>query len=169
MDSLYKTCKLCREKATAYNYQKRAQAESRGIYMLFYLLFLYRNDVLEGMHWCTTGAHCVSVEECLTEDGAVCATCAGCRTRLRVRTAAAALACEQADALSNEYEHVAGDDDAEGVQAIPVDEFDEIFGDGNDLMDVDLPDDRAVSAREKELLTILDQKLAEIMRLAIPV
>jgi hypothetical protein len=40
LDSLYKTCKHCREKATALVHKKRAQAESEGIYMhvLFALL-----------------------------------------------------------------------------------------------------------------------------------
>jgi hypothetical protein len=116
------------------------------------------------MRWCAFGKHRVFIEECQTEDGAIRATCTACRTRLQERTAVAALAREQADALRNEYDEAANDDNADGVQAEPVDvdEFDGVFGDGNDLMDIDLPDDCAVSAREQELLRVLDEKLADI-------
>lgn len=38
--------------------------------------------------------------------------------------------------------------DAEGIEAADVDQFDAVFGDGADLMNLDLPDDSAVSERE---------------------
>jgi hypothetical protein len=61
---------------------------------------------------------------------------------------------EQHDSSSGDgYEAAAGDNDAEGFEAVQGDEYDTIFGDGRDFMDIDLPDDSAlVSARERVLL-----------------
>jgi len=72
------------------------------------------------------------------------------------------MAQEQHSALREGYEAAAGDNDAEGVEAVQADEYDAVFGDGHDLMDVDLPDDSALSAREQALLKKLNEKLAEI-------
>jgi hypothetical protein len=52
--------------------------------------------------------------------------------------------------------------DAEGVQATEIDDFDNVFGDGTDLMNVDLPDDSALSQHEATLLENLNKKLDEI-------
>jgi hypothetical protein len=114
------------------------------------------------MRWCAPGSHQVLTEECQAEDGRIRAACGACLARLRERTAAAALAQEQIAAMRNDYEDAAGDGDADGIEGVAIDEFDAEFGDGNDLMDVDLPDDSAVSARERALLKILDEKLADI-------
>ncbi|KAF9536059.1 hypothetical protein CPC08DRAFT_652285, partial [Agrocybe pediades] len=61
-----------------------------------------------------------------------------------------------------EYERRAADDFAEGVAAEPVDDYDDVFGDGLDLMDVDLPDDTALSERERVLLEKFEAKLAAL-------
>ncbi|EDR02224.1 uncharacterized protein LACBIDRAFT_309848 [Laccaria bicolor S238N-H82] len=55
-----------------------------------------------------------------------------------------------------------GDDGAEGVHIEEVDEFDEVFGNGADFMDIHLPGDPALSARETVLLKKLDEKLNAI-------
>ncbi|KAF8075817.1 hypothetical protein FPV67DRAFT_1391300, partial [Lyophyllum atratum] len=55
-----------------------------------------------------------------------------------------------------------GDDDAEGREAEAIDEFDGIFGNGADLMDIDLPDDAAIPDRENRLLQTFSEKLAEL-------
>ena len=72
------------------------------------------------------------------------------------------MAQEQHPALADGYEAAAGDGDAEGVETVEADEYDAVFGDGHDLMDVNLPDDSALSAREQALLKKLNEKLADI-------
>ncbi|KAJ7198021.1 hypothetical protein GGX14DRAFT_319095, partial [Mycena pura] len=53
-----------------------------------------------------------------------------------------------------------GEDNPDGVaQNQPVDEFDEFFGDGRDMMDIDLPDDVAVSSREAEAIAKMNAEL----------
>jgi hypothetical protein len=52
--------------------------------------------------------------------------------------------------------------DIEGVEAAEIDEFDNAFGDGTDLMNVDLPDDSALSRHEAALLENLNKKLDEV-------
>ncbi|KAF7307266.1 ATP-dependent DNA helicase [Mycena indigotica] len=56
-----------------------------------------------------------------------------------------------------------GDDGAEGVaQNQPVDEYDEFFGDGSDMMDIDLPEDSAISAREAAAIAKMNAELAQL-------
>lgn len=110
-----------------------------------------------------SGSHQVTVNDCQADDGQIRATCRACLSdRARRREEAAAAAQEQHSALEGDYETAAGDDDTEGIEGAAIDEFDAEFGDGNDLMDIDLPDDSAVSAREKALLKKLDKKFLEI-------
>ncbi|KAJ7061425.1 hypothetical protein C8F01DRAFT_956965, partial [Mycena amicta] len=53
-----------------------------------------------------------------------------------------------------------GDDDADGVaRNQPVDEYDEIFGNGGEMMDIDLPEDVAVSAREATAMAKMNAEL----------
>jgi len=73
-----------------------------------------------------------------------------------------ATAEEQAAAARNGYEAATGDDDADGVETVDVDAFDHIFGDGADLMNVDLPTNFAVSAREEAQSKNLNEKLDAI-------
>jgi hypothetical protein len=114
------------------------------------------------MRWCAPGSHQVRIEECQDSEGTIRAACGACRARLRGRAAAVAQERLEVAALRNNYDDAAGDDDADGVAVVAVDEFDAEFGDGNDLMIIDLPDDSAVSTREKALLKKLDEKLLEI-------
>jgi hypothetical protein len=44
----------------------------------------------------------------------------------------------------------------------PIDEFDNVFGDGTNLMNVDLPDDSALSRHEAALLENPNKQLDEI-------
>jgi hypothetical protein len=52
--------------------------------------------------------------------------------------------------------------DIKGVEAAEIDEFDNAFGDGSNLMNVDLPDDSALSRHEAALLENLNKKLDEV-------
>ena len=52
--------------------------------------------------------------------------------------------------------------DAEGVDPTVVDEFDNEFGNGTDLMNIDLPDDSALFQREVALLEDLNKALDKI-------
>ncbi|KAJ3505917.1 hypothetical protein NLJ89_g7163 [Agrocybe chaxingu] len=139
---LYRTCQTCRAKGMERISRKRAQAAAQG------------------MHWCTFGAHQVTIAECTAPDGTLHATCQQCLTRSRQRYAQTVR--EDHHSAENDFELAANDDAAEGVEAIPVDDFDAVFGDGSDLMDIDLPEDSAVSDRELQLLKNLDEKVAEI-------
>lgn len=70
-------------------------------------------------------------------------------TRKRERRAALSAAVDAAQPVEQEFEATAlQDGDVEGVEVPNVDEFDKAFGDGADLMNVDLPDDSALSQRE---------------------
>ncbi|KAJ7214380.1 hypothetical protein GGX14DRAFT_327210, partial [Mycena pura] len=54
-----------------------------------------------------------------------------------------------------------GDDEAEGVAGNQaVDEYDEFFGDGWEMMDVDLPEDSAISGREAAAIAKMNAELA---------
>jgi hypothetical protein len=94
------------------------------------------------------------------------ANCHACRNRycaqLRERADAAIAERQQIATLPDAFEATIGDDAAEGIDTVAVDEFDATFGDGADLMDIDLPADSAVSAREATLLKNLDEKLGAI-------
>lgn len=83
------------------------------------------------------------------------------RTQLREQ-AEAAIVERQQIGLPDAFEAAIGDDAAEGIDTMAIDEFDATFGDGADLMDVDLPADSAVSAREATLLQNLNEKLGAI-------
>ncbi|KAJ7920087.1 hypothetical protein B0H13DRAFT_1605723, partial [Mycena leptocephala] len=51
------------------------------------------------------------------------------------------------------------DEADEGVQAAPLDEYDNIFGDGLDLAGLDLPDDSAVNLDEAQFLKNFDAEI----------
>ncbi|KAF9501700.1 hypothetical protein BDN71DRAFT_1348697, partial [Pleurotus eryngii] len=55
-----------------------------------------------------------------------------------------------------------GSDDIEGIETAEDDEFDAVFGDGSDLMNIDQPTDHVLSVREEELLKSLNEKLAAL-------
>jgi hypothetical protein len=104
------------------------------------------------------------VEDCQGENGEFQANCHACLDRnaqLREQAAAATVE-EQQFGLADTFEAALGDDAAEGVDATLANEFDAVFGDGNDLMDIDLPADSAMSAQEAALLESLNDKLDAI-------
>jgi hypothetical protein len=105
----------------------------------------------------------VSVEDCTSDDGSLRATCRAYLRRKHERRLALSAAVEAAQQVEQEFEaaRLQGGD-AEGDEVPDFDEFDEAFGDGADLMDVNLPDDSALSQREATLLENLNKKLDEI-------
>ena len=105
------------------------------------------------------GGHQVSAEDCISDDGILRAACRACLTRRREQRAA--LSAPVTQDLEAEAEAAALQGDAEGVE-VDVDEFDAVYGDGADLMDIDLPNDSALSHREATLLANLNRKLDEI-------
>jgi hypothetical protein len=104
------------------------------------------------------------VGDCQAEFGVIHASCCACLDRQAQLHAAAnrAMAEEQQFSLADSFEAAVGDDAADGVDSTPADEFDNAFGNGADLMDVDLLTDSAVSAREATLLNSLNEKLDAI-------
>ncbi|KAI0833502.1 hypothetical protein BC628DRAFT_1277728, partial [Trametes gibbosa] len=50
----------------------------------------------------------------------------------------------------------------DGVESTNVDVYDAIFGDGSDLMDIDIPDESALSASETTLWKTFQHKVAEL-------
>jgi hypothetical protein len=69
---------------------------------------------------------------------------------------------DQDIALENDFHNAAAENAPEGVSVEPPDEFDVVFGDGNDLMNIDLPSDSALSDKEATLMATLNEKLAAI-------
>ncbi|KAF7293450.1 hypothetical protein MIND_01122500 [Mycena indigotica] len=112
----------------------------------------------QGMHFCTSGAHNVTDAE-RTEDGRVYANCNACRARRRAKYAAMHAEGNVDVELG---EDAAGDDAAEGVAQTPDDEFDEFFGNGAEFMDIDLPEDSALSAREAAAIAKMNAELAAL-------
>lgn len=140
-DELYKTCTTCRTKSLEQTARKRAEAQDAG------------------ERWCTPGGHRVSITACTAEDGTIRAACRDCLAEQRARYAAAVAAAQDEQHAQDETENSLGDDHAEGFEAAAMDEYDEIFGDGQDLMDVDLPEDSALTDREAKLLQTMNEKL----------
>ena len=98
------------------------------------------------------------------DNGTLRANCRACLTRQRDERRAALETAATAAARDHELgaERTLHDGDAEGVEATEVDEFDNMFGDGTDLMNIDLPDDSALSQHEATLLENLNKKLDKI-------
>lgn len=105
------------------------------------------------------------MDECRAANGDIRASCRVCLNRkaqLREQAAAVAMA-ELQFTVDDGFQAAVGDDRADGVEGpVVVDEFDAIFGDGADFMDIDLPSDSAVSAREAALLKNLNKKIDAI-------
>ena len=97
----------------------------------------------------------------MAENGTLRATCRACLTLRRERR----VELEQAATGDLEHEQEAAallQGDAEGVATANIDEFDAVFGDGADLMNLDLPDDKALTERESALLRNLNKELDKI-------
>jgi hypothetical protein len=161
----YKTCASCRAKAKLRVAQKRAQAEMHGNYQPVVLVTLPLTLDNTGRRYCVAASHQVSVLDCTSRDGTLQTSCHACLARRREEChaaldAAAAPSTLQHPELRAEENWLDGDVD--GVELGDFDEFDNVFGDGTDLMDVDLPGDSALSPRETALLQNLDKKMDDI-------
>ncbi|KAF7371836.1 hypothetical protein MVEN_00040400 [Mycena venus] len=122
-----------------------------------------RRDAAEaaGHRYCAQGRHEVSLRECTAPDGTVYLTCQKClisRRDARASTARTGEAAADRDA-EDHGEGLNPDEDDEGVQAGPVDEYDAFFGDGLDLAGIDLPGDSAVSLDQAECIKNMDRAL----------
>ena len=137
-NQLFKTCQTCRDKTINCNQKQREAAAAVGL------------------RWCISGVHQVTVEDCTSPGGIIHASCLVCLERWHETYAAqvAAAAIDQ----NAEQDTVDG---REGVATEPVVNDGE-FGDGAEWMDLDLPDDSAVSAREKILLQKMRETLANV-------
>ncbi|EDR04581.1 uncharacterized protein LACBIDRAFT_330518 [Laccaria bicolor S238N-H82] len=136
------------EKETIFNYTKHATAVA-----------------IEPWYVWTENVHKpkfrVSVEDCMAENGTLRATCRACLTLRRERR----VELERAAMGDLEHEQEAAallQGDAEGVATTNADEFDAVFGDGADLMNLDLPDNKALTERESALLRNLKKELDKI-------
>jgi hypothetical protein len=165
-DQLYKTCADCRAKATQGLRQKITEAEVVGEYMRV-LFVIYPLRTGKGRRYCSLGKHQVSEQDCISDNGTIQATCRVCLTRRKNKRhadheAAATVAALRDRELRLGAEQTLHVGDAEGVQGAEIEGFDDVFGDGTDLMNVDLPDDSALSQQEAALLTKLNKTLDEI-------
>jgi hypothetical protein len=109
----------------------------------------------------------VSIQDCMDDDGTLRASCRVCLARRHESPHDNRRAADEASAV-RDREHGARDvlpfvqPVDEAVEAAEADEFDDGFSDGPDLMEVDLPNDCAVTQREAILLRYLNQKLDAI-------
>lgn len=111
----------------------------------------------------------VTEAACTDATGVVRYSCNVCRASRNARAAArraqaAAEVEEQAHRDAEEEpvdENAAGD---EGIETIDADEyFDNIYGDGNDLMDIDVPQEQALNANEASLLSTFRAELDKLL------
>lgn len=117
------------------------------------------------MRWCSTGAHQTTVADCTNERGLLQASCQECLARRRQRHAevAAAAAAVNAAADAAAEQAVANDADANpALHGLDEDEFDLIFGDGAEYMNIQLPDDSVLNAREAGLMANFEEALNNI-------
>ena len=113
------------------------------------------------MRWCTHGRHRVSLEACQDDDGVIRATCNTCRGR-RVQNAAVSHQTMAGD----EQARLQEENDTEDPPAPdPIqDEYDELLNDGDDVfyMNIDLPEDSAVTTDEAACLKQFDAALERL-------
>jgi len=104
-----------------------------------------------GERWCSVGHHQVSIEACTNPNGEVMASCVDCCQRCRNECTAAAAEAEviaraAADNLAPDIDDVLLGP-VEGIEdGLDVDNE---FRDMQWMMDIDLPDDSAVTVMEK--------------------
>jgi hypothetical protein len=160
----YKTCATCRANTTLCLHQKRAQAAMHGKFRHLVLVTTPLRLHNTGQRYCVAGSHQVSLHDCTSGDGALRTSCRGCLRRWRderhaALEATAAAAVQHPEVPADENWH---NGDVDGVEVAQFDEFDNVFGDGSDLMDVDLPLDSALSRGDAALLNNLNKKMDEI-------
>ncbi|KAJ7921768.1 hypothetical protein B0H13DRAFT_1604262, partial [Mycena leptocephala] len=66
----------------------------------------------------------------------------------------------------NQGDGLIPDEEDDGVQTDPVDEYDALFGDGSDLNGIDLPDDAALSPDEARCWSNFDAAVDAVTRAA---
>lgn len=111
-----------------------------------------------GERWCVIGQHRVTLDACLSAEGILRANYQDCLTRRHLQ----AQQRRDADAEGGIDDGVLDAEEDDGIETAAGDEFDDVFGDGSDLMDIDLPTDSALDAREAKLLQDLNEKLAAV-------
>ena len=105
----------------------------------------------------------MTIEECRAVNGAIRSTCQVCRLRRQQDYAAQRVLQQETEAAADiveVVEEMVGH--AEGVETTPVDEFDAVYGDGADLLNIHLPTDSVLSEREAALLAKFNGALEKI-------
>ncbi len=106
----------------------------------------------------------MTIEDCTDpESGVIRATCTTCRAQYRARTTAIGGAQNgiNSDTVQDEGLDIQDDElQGDGVETVEMDEFDEFFDDGPDLMNLDIPEEAALNAMEANLCTTFHSKLA---------
>ena len=104
----------------------------------------------------------MTIEECRAVNGAIRPTYQACKHRRQQDYAARVLQqkTEAAAHIVEVVEEMVGH--AEGVETTPVDEFDAVNGDGEDLLNIHLPTDSVLSEREAALLAKFNGALEKI-------
>ncbi|KAJ3507790.1 hypothetical protein NMY22_g16823 [Coprinellus aureogranulatus] len=168
--ALNKTCARCRNNAVTAVAERRAKAEAEGcvtICATFVADFVSANV---GKRWCAAGAHETTIEACTNADGVLLASCQVHLARRRERNAQLREAAAALNAAADDLaEQAVGNDpvperhDEDGEHSFEdEDEFDRFFGSGEELMEVDLPEDSALDAREAELMRNFERALDNI-------
>ncbi|THU96843.1 hypothetical protein K435DRAFT_796972 [Dendrothele bispora CBS 962.96] len=116
---LTKSCNKCRASATQRNARKETQAEAAG------------------QHWCTSCQSAVSREDCRDGTGNIHLTCNKCHTQVQNTR-------RRLNVQMIPDEDVPAQDDAEGAKSLDSDPYDAIFGDGSDMMEIDMPKDFSI-------------------------
>lgn len=136
----FKTCAECRKKVIQRTLHRRAEA------------------VAAGMGWCTCCKRQVTEDDCRTAEGVVRATCNACRARLHNR------ASNHRDGVEPDHGEDMPDapDIPDGVEAVARDEFDELYDDTINFMNIDVPEENVLNASEEERFRPFTQKLSDL-------
>src|SRR6266849_4763448 len=113
--------------------QQRMQAETMGVCFLLSFAFTSLLTIWKGQRFCSIGRHQVSVEDCTSDDGTLRASCRVClATRRRAGLAVPEFAPTVAPPPHREESArpLVENEEADGVEAAVIDEFDNVFGDG---------------------------------------
>ncbi|KAI0690490.1 hypothetical protein BC835DRAFT_1435017 [Cytidiella melzeri] len=138
-DAFFKTCSKCREK----NVQRRLRCRQQAI------------DA--GLRYCPSCNKNVTEADCQGTNGTLYITCNACREVQRVARARVApqpmLQNPHYRADNNIVLPIDGELLPEGLEVVEPDEFDAVFSDGIDYMNIDVPQEHALSSSESSLLT----------------
>lgn len=120
-----------------------------------------------GLHHCVACSKNVTEAECTDNGGILRLTCNACRAARNAAHAARraeALAAAEAEAVDDAEEPVEGYAVAdEGVEAVDAEDFfDNIYGDGNEFMNIDIPEEQTLNAAETDLLKTFRAELDKL-------